>query len=359
MLTMRNINPKSQIPNLKSGFTLVELLVVITIIGILIALLLPAVQAAREAARRVQCCNNLKQLALGCLSHEEAYKRLPSNGWGWQWTGDADRGTDWRQPGGWMFNILPYIELEAVRDMGAGLPQSQKFTAHMQRISVPLSVFYCPTRRRAIAYPYVVPKPANADLPTVSGRNDYAINGGDYWTHCDCPVRAVWGRVSSAGSGPPSVTDVENPPGQMTSKAQATFANVARVATGISYCGSMITMADITDGASHTYLLGEKYLNPDNYDTGLAPDDNSDTWQGDNADTARWSGVTPSDLLPPLQDTPGDDTNWRSFGSAHANGFHMAFCDGSVQMINYSINPETHRLMSNRKDGMAIDANAY
>ena len=86
----------------RGGFTLVELLVVIAIIGILIALLLPAVQAAREAARQSQCKNNLKQLALGCLNHENAYKQFPTNGWGYSWVGDADRGFDWRQPGGWI-----------------------------------------------------------------------------------------------------------------------------------------------------------------------------------------------------------------------------------------------------------------
>ena len=88
-----NINSRSATHRAKStAFTLVELLVVITIIGILIALLLPAVQAAREAARQTQCKNNLKQIALGWMQHEERNGFFPSSGWGYRWTGDADRG---------------------------------------------------------------------------------------------------------------------------------------------------------------------------------------------------------------------------------------------------------------------------
>ncbi len=100
------------------GFTLVELLVVITIIGILIALLLPAVQAAREAARKLHCGNNLKQLALGALNHELAHGFFPSAGWGYLWVGDPDRGTGKEQPGCWVYATLPYVEQQALHDLG-------------------------------------------------------------------------------------------------------------------------------------------------------------------------------------------------------------------------------------------------
>jgi len=101
--------------------------------------------------RRVQCTNNLKQLALACLTHEQANGALPTDGWGYCWAGDPNRGFDKQQPGGWLYNILPYMEQPALHDMGADGNQ----TALAQRIGTPLATLYCPSRRCTAAYPNI------------------------------------------------------------------------------------------------------------------------------------------------------------------------------------------------------------
>src|SRR5207247_3845548 len=111
----------------RDGFTLVELLVVIAIIGVLVALLLPAVQAAREAARRMQCQNNLKQFGLAFQNHHDTIKHLPTNGYVCSCVGDPDLGFGIDQPGGWSFNILPFCEQKAIYDMAAGKAGQPKF----------------------------------------------------------------------------------------------------------------------------------------------------------------------------------------------------------------------------------------
>ena len=138
------------------GFTLVELLVVITVIGILIALLrLPAVQAARaEAARQLPCKNNLKQLALGVKMATSNNSPLFSRrrlGMGVCGRAIPDRGNAEKQPGGWFYNLLPYLEQQPLHDMGIGLPLSDptKLSMAAIRYETPLAVLICPTRGTA------------------------------------------------------------------------------------------------------------------------------------------------------------------------------------------------------------------
>ena len=334
------LRPRSR----RRGFTLVELLVVITIIGILISLLLPAVQSAREAARRAQCTNNLKQIALAMHNFHQAHNRFPSTGWGYRWAPHPDRGVGVDQPGSWIYSILPYLEQEALFNLGQGVGRTNESSsvlldANVQRLKTPLAVLHCPTRRRPQVYPVgvnidFVKQPFLCGPLDTDARNDHAANGGD-------PVVGI-------GAGPSSLAQGDN--------GSYGFPNPASC-TGIVFTRSRYRVADIKDGTSNTYLVGEKYVNPDQYMTGTSYGDDQGPYVSDERDSMRWAAwnASTSGYLRPMQDTPGSDYTWR-FGSAHAAGFHMALCDGSVRSFSFSIEEAIHRRLSNRKDRLPIDA---
>jgi prepilin-type N-terminal cleavage/methylation domain-containing protein len=322
----------------KHGFTLVELLVVITIIGILIALLLPAVQAAREAARRAQCSNHLKQLALGCMSHEQAQGFLPSAGWAYWWSGDPDRGFNRKQPGGWCYNVLPFIEQPAIHEIGAGLDLSSKKAALVMLAQSPLAVLHCPSRREPILYPTAY-QVYNVNASSLCARTDYAANLGTTGSGYYSLWNSGWGA-----SGDPSFAD--DPAFVWPSVAGY---NGAFVPT------TVVKMTDIEDGATNTFLLGEKYLCADHYIDGSEPADNNAVYQGYDWDNTRWSVWNGTTYSTPLQDTPGfSDSD--DFGSAHAGSLNMAICDGSVRSVSYTIDAMTYGHLCDRKDGTANDA---
>ncbi|MBN1911199.1 MAG: DUF1559 domain-containing protein [Pirellulales bacterium] len=315
----------------RRGFTLVELLVVIAIIGILIALLLPAVQAAREAARRIQCTSHQKQIGVALLGHESAHKRFPSAGWSRYWVGEPERGTGKDQPGGWIFNILGFLEETALHDLGKGLSGATRYQALKQRCGTPLPIFNCPSRRDATPLPDVMDHEFftanNYSMKfDLAGRADYAANAGDgSWVESRYPDNIKNG----------------DDPGYSGWYPEDTF-------SGVMYQRSEVSMKDISDGSSHTYLVGEKYINPDDYLTGLDRGDRENMYVGPNNDTCRTAWNVPE------QDTPGQELPY-IFGSSHPTGLQFLFCDGSVQTIPYTIDLEIHKRLANRADGKSGD----
>jgi prepilin-type N-terminal cleavage/methylation domain-containing protein len=329
------------------AFTLVELLVVIAIIGILVALLLPAVQAAREAARRTQCQNHLKQLGLAFQNHNSTHGHFPSSGWGWRWTGDPDRGFGDDQPGGWGFNILPFMEQTNIWELGKGLTGAAKQEAMLVQVGTPIPTFVCPSRRAAEPYPVVRNTDLANNLPECRGdgtclvaRTDYAGSSGSI-------------NASEEG-GPGSFQTAEN-----FDWLYDTAGRNRIQWNGITHQRSKVKIAMISDGTSNTYCVGERYLNPDHYKDGMDAADDQHILMGHDRDVNRYSasGERGEITLPPVQDRPGVafDFNW---GSAHAAAFNMAFCDGAVHAISYSIDPEVHRRLGGRDDGMPVDLNA-
>jgi prepilin-type N-terminal cleavage/methylation domain-containing protein/prepilin-type processing-associated H-X9-DG protein len=372
-MTHRSARPLSIVSPRSKGFTLVELLVVITIIAILIALLLPAVQAAREAARRLQCTNNLKQMGIAALNHESAQGCFPVGGWGAAWVGDPDRGFEgWKQPGGFFYNILPYMELSGLHDMGArgDFKNGGDARVYRARTQTPVGFYICPTRRKVKLYPTPSGNVttnyshAGVPLPAPQAEGDYAVSAEEEHDH---PFS--WGPKWYTGNG---VDNSDDPGNQWTVGGWFTYAPAGAYESrgAVFYAGSS-RLRDIKDGASNTYLVGEKYLNPDGYET--SGDYGTDqTWDEgfdwDNARFVRFGATSPDDnsytYFYPMQDTPGAggagtaSLLLNTFGSAHANSLNMLFCDGSVQGISYGINKMIHFYLGCRNDGKPIDAKA-
>jgi prepilin-type N-terminal cleavage/methylation domain-containing protein/prepilin-type processing-associated H-X9-DG protein len=321
-----------------SAFTLVEMLVVIAIIGILIALLLPAIQTAREAARRMECSNHLRQIVLATLNHEQLVNHYPTGGWGFNWVGDPDRGHGRRQPGGFFYNILPYMELNSVHDMPktGDLAAKKRMSALM--LMQPMPIFNCPSRRSATL------NPVNPTYDTmVNAVKAYSIDPSPFWYHAD--YKANGGSTMYQWSmGPASWADGDDP-GPTGYFQKDSMAIKARNNSGICFQHSVITNVDIVDGTSHTYLVGEKFLNPDQYFTGKDFSDDHPFLSADDYDLIGWTDQ------PPMRDRRGVSSYVSTpFGSKHPYTFNMAFCDGSVTALTYDIDWTVHKKNSCRDD---------
>jgi prepilin-type N-terminal cleavage/methylation domain-containing protein/prepilin-type processing-associated H-X9-DG protein len=254
------------------GFTLVEVLVVIAIIGVLIALLLPAIEMAREASRRSTCANNLRQQAVAVKLHTDTNQTFPTGGWK-DYLGDPDAGYGPKQPGGWIYNILSYIEEDNLRQLGRGLNGPQREAALAKLMETPVEIFYCPSRRLPRTYPYSGGALKNANPPEEVAKTDYAIS------------------------------------------------------KTISYEKSEVILSDIQlhgKGMSKTVLAGEKSLSSDSYTTGTGPGDTLIAYVGDSEDISRAPSGVPT----------ADKGGGTGFGGPHPGGANIAYCDGSVRFVN-------------------------
>jgi prepilin-type N-terminal cleavage/methylation domain-containing protein/prepilin-type processing-associated H-X9-DG protein len=333
----------------RRGFTLVELLVVIAIIGILVALLLPAIQAAREAARRSQCTNNLKNLTLGMVNHESNHGRWPSSGWDGSWTGDPDRGAGERQPGGWFYSILPFIEQQAIYDKGQGTTLAARAAELAARDAMTVAIANCPSRRTGGPYiptAFGMLAPISGDgtgkafgyQVTLSARSDYAVNVGDEFRFDNKCLNLSPNEYGLDVPGfPPQISEF----------------------TGVSFCGTAVESRNISDGLSNTIALGEKWVPAANYTDGLFEADDWGMYTGFQDDMVRSTYYNGSAAThTPRNDaeilTLSSDIKRELFGSPHPGGCQVSMCDGSVRLLEYEIDAEAFREMGHRADEGAV-----
>lgn len=276
----------------RSGFTLVELLVVLAILGTLVGLLLPAVQKVREAAAGTQCKNNLKQIGLAFQTHHDALGYFPAGGWEW-WTPptyiNGSPAVGVQQQAGWGFQILPFIEGNNAWKSGA-----------IPALGAIQKILFCPSRRnpQTLTFPdeYTPPLPVTGDI-----------------THALCDYAA---------------SNLEG--------------------TGVVQQYYPTRFAEITDGTSSTLVAGDKRLNL--HDLGQnQPDDNEGYTVGFDEDTVRETDLAP---MPDYNALNG--TGQRRFGSSHPGQFNTVFADGSVHSLSYTIDPSVFRYLGNRSDGQVI-----
>jgi prepilin-type N-terminal cleavage/methylation domain-containing protein/prepilin-type processing-associated H-X9-DG protein len=287
-----------------NGFTLIELLVVIGIIGVLMGLLLPAVQKVREAANRMSCQNNLKQIGLAFHNHHDALHFFPAGGW-YSYTPPTYLGgaptVGEQQQAGWGFQILPYIE--ATNTWMGGQAKTDSARA-VVAIGTPNKLFFCPSRR-----------------------------------------------------GPQTVTYADNYQPQLTggliTRALCDYAASNKEGTGVVQQFVPVRIADITDGTSNTLMVSEKRMNLA-YLGQKQTDDNQGYSVGWNYDTIRKTTQRPApDYSAPLGDGGG------LFGSSHPGRFNAVFADGSVRPISYSVSKTVFKLLGDKGDGQYFSSDDF
>jgi prepilin-type N-terminal cleavage/methylation domain-containing protein/prepilin-type processing-associated H-X9-DG protein len=340
------------------GFTLVELLVVIAIIGVLIALLLPAVQAAREAARRTTCKSSIRQLALACMNYESANRRFPSA------SSRLGSNTSLRSDWGWLTVTLPYYEQGALFN---SINQNYNWFENNEKpVMTPLSIIRCPSRGDLepvnLLQPGNIP-PGYGKLTDSDLRSHYVGVFGANTTNDDIysPAPELPDYCSSGRPGvytmelqPPPTTGIPNPNPPCLSDNCGRIANngiIIRDRDGKFVVG----MKNVTDGTSNTFMIGESAVGPRDEDENVRP------WIVGSTGNCIY---TMRNVAYPINDgirgitSPNPARNDIGFGSEHTNGTHMAFADGSVRFLSDSIELRTLYAMASRAGDEVVPSDA-
>ncbi len=331
----------------RSAFTLIELLVVIAIIGVLIALLLPAVQKVREAANRMSCANNLKQLGLAVQNFHDTYNYFPPS---------ALR-DDWPT---WAVLILPYIEQDNLYKMWNINYRYAEQPADPDPRPHSVKTFFCPSRRSHEVGLSVNDVPSASDPaialgPFPGGLSDYACNGGN---------NSASNRPAGAMTFAKAVGIT--PDGQIVTGSFDTQA----IGTRITSWSGVINIASITDGTTNTLLIGEKHIRPGSRE---GKNEDRSIFSGNNPNTySRLAGIPPDGVMqtndvhqyPLIQheddksmatNTPPDAYNSNtSFGGPHPGVCMFVFCDGSVKGVKNTVDLVTLTRLAVRNDGLPV-----
>jgi prepilin-type N-terminal cleavage/methylation domain-containing protein/prepilin-type processing-associated H-X9-DG protein len=384
---MTGTTPKRAIRNPRYGFTLVELLVVIAIIGVLVALLLPAIQAAREAARRVECTNKLKQMGLAVQNLTDALGVLPTGGDGifpdiknyvtpYQSNNGTPNGSE-KQGLSTFYQILPYLEQNAVHGLNT--------TEALQETVI--SLYFCPSRRAATITLGTDTSTLNEPIALI----DYATA-----TPCTCKTPECIERFDPRLSVPltKAVQDARhgsaNPPannngwsffrgfagaGSSGPNNSVYDGAIVRTAWRHDYAykndirntriyglntQKVIGLKEITDGLSNTLLIGEKLVPSDQYEGGGYSDDKgwTDGWDPDTVRSTCFAPYGDSDafvLSPANQNLFGDNVDLWYFGSAHPGTFNTVFADGSCHTLSFDIDVVLLNNLGARNDEQLVD----
>ena len=323
----------------RPGFTLIELLVVIAIIAVLIGLLLPAVQKVREAANRMSCGNNLKQIGLAIHNYHDTFKQLPPA---------RISSASYLS---WPVLIMPFLEqdnLYKLFDLRLPFKDQPDPDGTNRAREAQVKTFYCPSRRSA---PQTSPPAENVHQAGSANDED---NGGKTGACGDYACCAGDGRRWNGTewvSNPMNGTDANGAMivGKVLAPPNFVWPNP------IQSFASRTNFTSITDGLTNTLLVGEKHVRPDAFGKYATGDDAY--YSGRRYHSAQ-RNAGPFYLLARFPEQAGGNSD-RLFGSYHSGICQFVFADGSVHALATSIDVDTLRRLANRSDGETISTSDY